>query len=56
MGARESVIESPHLGAALTKQMLPVIDKSQSDSGGEEWRDRERGGGRPTDREKSETQ
>ena len=44
MGARESVIESPHLGAALTKQMLPVIDKSQSDSGGEEWRDRERGG------------
>jgi len=26
MGARESVIESPLLGAELTKQMLPVID------------------------------
>ena len=33
MGARESVIESPNLGAELTQQMLPVIDKSQSDSG-----------------------
>jgi len=33
MRARESVIESPQLGAELTQQMLPVIDKSQSDSG-----------------------
>jgi len=33
MQARESVIESPQLGAELTQQMLPVIDKSQSDSG-----------------------
>ena len=33
MGARESVISSPKLGAELTQQMLPVIDKSQSDSG-----------------------
>mmetsp|Transcript_68874 Transcript_68874/g.164315 ORF Transcript_68874/g.164315 Transcript_68874/m.164315 type:complete len:2206 (+) Transcript_68874:64-6681(+) len=33
MAARESVIVSPKLGAERTKQMLPVIDKSQSDSG-----------------------
>mmetsp|Transcript_5397 Transcript_5397/g.10846 ORF Transcript_5397/g.10846 Transcript_5397/m.10846 type:complete len:2216 (-) Transcript_5397:296-6943(-) len=33
MSARESVIESPTLGAARTQQMLPVIDKNQSDSG-----------------------
>lgn len=33
MYARESNIESPKLGPERTQQMLPVIDKSQSDSG-----------------------
>jgi len=33
MSARESVIESPKLGKARTQDMLPVIDKAQSDSG-----------------------
>eukprot|EP00292_Cryptomonas_paramecium_P002170 CAMPEP_0113676986 /NCGR_PEP_ID=MMETSP0038_2-20120614/8990_1 /TAXON_ID=2898 /ORGANISM="Cryptomonas paramecium" /LENGTH=1610 /DNA_ID=CAMNT_0000594161 /DNA_START=19 /DNA_END=4848 /DNA_ORIENTATION=+ /assembly_acc=CAM_ASM_000170 len=33
MAARESVIVSPKLGPERTQQMLPVIDKSQSDSG-----------------------
>jgi len=33
MWARQSNIESPTLGPELTQQMLPVIDKSQSDSG-----------------------
>uniref|UniRef100_A0A7S4P9N1 glutamate synthase (NADH) n=1 Tax=Guillardia theta TaxID=55529 RepID=A0A7S4P9N1_GUITH len=33
MSARESVILSPKLGKEKTQMMLPVIDKSQSDSG-----------------------
>ena len=33
MRARESVIVSPKLGAERTQQMMPVIDKNQSDSG-----------------------